>query len=393
MKVCPKCQASFAEGFVYCPRDAELLVRYDLRVHMRRPTAAEFNFLLTTESLWQRLTCELRAALPELRRDPRRYLAALWRGEDSSRRRKQMLQVGVALAVIGYTAIVTALLLLGLSRSTTAEQLVADKLLITDGQAEPIKLIWPVSRTAKSEFTRARNGQLGGSLAQPRRPQGGGSGGDKQKLPASSGVLPHARLDPQFKLPDPAPPKIKGATLVSTPTIVADPQTLFFVKGQLGLPDAPPAPPSKGPGKGGGLGNDDGTGVGRHGHGAGFGQGDQFNTGGGQKPIIGGGPASGPGNQPDVRRATAYLRPTILYKEKAKYTEEARQLNIQGLVVLLATFNVNGQITDIRVVRGLPGGLTEEALQAAKRIRFQPANENGVPVMVRAQLEYNFTLY
>src|SRR5262245_29191065 len=98
MKVCPKCQASFAEGFVYCPRDAELLVRYDLRSHWRTTQTEEFNFLLVTESLWQRLGRELCVALLELRRDPRRYLATLWRGESSSRRRKQMLQVGVALA-------------------------------------------------------------------------------------------------------------------------------------------------------------------------------------------------------------------------------------------------------------------------------------------------------
>ena len=91
--------------------------------------------------------------------------------------------------------------------------------------------------------------------------------------------------------------------------------------------------------------------------------------------------------------ADARLRPTILYREKARYTEEARQQKVQGAVVLLATFTAGGQIADIRVVRGQPFGLTEEAIQAAKRIRFQPASENGVPVTVRAHLEYNFALY
>ena len=91
--------------------------------------------------------------------------------------------------------------------------------------------------------------------------------------------------------------------------------------------------------------------------------------------------------------ANQRLRPTILYKEKAKYTEEARQQKVQGIVVLLATFYANGQLGEIRVIRGLPNGLTEEAIQAAMRIRFQPAHENGVPVTVRAQLEFNFALY
>ena len=109
--------------------------------------------------------------------------------------------------------------------------------------------------------------------------------------------------------------------------------------------------------------------------------------------MIGGQTTTGSDREQDVRKMTAHLRPTILYKEKAKYTEEARVLKVQGLVVLMATFNANGQITEIRVVRGLPSGLTEEAIQAARRIRFQPAYENGMPVTVRAQLEYHFTLY
>jgi TonB family protein len=82
-----------------------------------------------------------------------------------------------------------------------------------------------------------------------------------------------------------------------------------------------------------------------------------------------------------------------VYKEKARYTEEARQQQIQGTVILRATFSADGRITDIRVVRGLPNGLTENAIVAAQRIRFQPALNNGVPITVRASLEFNFTLY
>src|SRR6185295_10475341 len=110
MKVCPKCQASFAEGFVYCPRDAELLVRYDLRAHWRTTETDGFKFLLTVEPLWRRLGRELYAAVIELRRDPCRYLATLLRGAGGSQRRRQRLQMGMALAVIGYTFVVTALL-------------------------------------------------------------------------------------------------------------------------------------------------------------------------------------------------------------------------------------------------------------------------------------------
>ncbi len=90
---------------------------------------------------------------------------------------------------------------------------------------------------------------------------------------------------------------------------------------------------------------------------------------------------------------TASLRPTILYRERAKYTEEARANKIQGAVVLQLTYTADGRITDIKVVRGLPDGLTESAIESAKKIRFQPAMKNGQPVNVRGNVEFNFTLY
>jgi hypothetical protein len=41
----------------------------------------------------------------------------------------------------------------------------------------------------------------------------------------------------------------------------------------------------------------------------------------------------------------------------------------------------------------LPDGLTEKAIEAAKKIRFNPAVKNGAPVSVRGQLEFSFNLY
>ena len=94
-----------------------------------------------------------------------------------------------------------------------------------------------------------------------------------------------------------------------------------------------------------------------------------------------------------IEPMTASLRPTIIYRESAKYTEEARQNKVQGTVALQVVFHVSGAITEIRVVRGLPHGLTEEAIVAAKKIRFNPAERNGVPVSVRGILEFSFNLY
>jgi TonB family protein len=94
-----------------------------------------------------------------------------------------------------------------------------------------------------------------------------------------------------------------------------------------------------------------------------------------------------------VRQMSASVRPTILYKEKAEYTPEARANKIQGSVVLNVLFTIDGQVTEIRVVRGLPDGLTEKAIEAARRTRFQPAvDNNGAPVNVRGNIEFAFQL-
>jgi TonB family protein len=104
-------------------------------------------------------------------------------------------------------------------------------------------------------------------------------------------------------------------------------------------------------------------------------------------------PASSPNNKPAIDPMTKDLRPTILYREKAKYTEIARINLSQGTVVLSVIFDVSGVIQNIRVIRGLPDGLTHKAIEAARKIRFNPAIRNGEPVSVRGSLEFTFNLY
>ena len=58
-----------------------------------------------------------------------------------------------------------------------------------------------------------------------------------------------------------------------------------------------------------------------------------------------------------------------------------------------AVFSENGYVTDITVVRGLKDGLDENAIEAARNIRFFPAEKDGQRVSQRMLLEYNFDLY
>jgi bla regulator protein blaR1 len=93
-----------------------------------------------------------------------------------------------------------------------------------------------------------------------------------------------------------------------------------------------------------------------------------------------------------VHAISSSLRPTITYKEEARYTKEASDRNIYGTVILNVLFGADGKIGAIRVVSGLPYGLTESAIVATRAIRFEPAMKEGKPVSVRGALELSFSM-
>jgi TonB family protein len=378
MKVCPRCSQSFADGFTFCPKDAARLEKYDLRARVHRED--EFHFLLEPESLLSRLKRELVSACGELRVNPRGFMRGLLRGEGTTRQRKRMLQAGLVSGLIVYASVFLAVSLIGFLKLSLSDHRVVA---ISDPYPlnEVTLLIPPVNTKTERATTQAKSGSgsLGGSLSQPKRSKGGGGGNDQGRT--SRGVPPRASLDQQLAQPDPTPPLIPHSTLIIRPTVIADPNSLRYLKGPVGMLDSPPeAPPSRGSGPGTGIGS---------GKGPGYGQGERGGIGGG--PFgIGGGP-SGSGGVPIM---TDKMKPTILYREKAKYTEEARQNKVQGTVMLTVVFGADGRIRDIRTIHGLPHGLTETSIEAAQKIRFQPAvDKYGKPASVRATLEYNFALY
>lgn len=83
----------------------------------------------------------------------------------------------------------------------------------------------------------------------------------------------------------------------------------------------------------------------------------------------------------------------LAMKPEPMYTRQAKQRGIEGTVVLKVVFAANGSITNIRTVSGLSAGLTENAIDAARKIKFIPAVKDGKYVSMWYQLEYNFNLY
>jgi TonB family protein len=82
----------------------------------------------------------------------------------------------------------------------------------------------------------------------------------------------------------------------------------------------------------------------------------------------------------------------ITFKPNPAYTDEARQLKLEGEVLLEVMFGANGQLRVNRVVRGLGHGLDEAAVAAANKIRFKAALRDGQPVDSTAIVHVVFQL-
>jgi TonB family protein len=257
----------------------------------------------------------------------------------------------------------------------------------------------PNEQPTPDEGTAGLNkGKGGGSKPKQEKPGGGGGGGREEQKPASFGKTPQASLTvPQVVAPDPHPPAIKNPVLPVAATVVADPLLVPPDARNLayGDPKSKSTDPSSGPGTGNGIGTGKGGGIGP-GEGGGIGPGRGGNIGGGDYHEGGGG-AGGGGGGTDYNKIFSgkdvSSKARVLSKPEPQYTEEARKNQVTGTVVLRAVFTSGGQVTNIRAVSGLPNGLTERAIAAARQIKFIPATKDGRAVSMYIQLEYNFNLY
>jgi TonB family protein len=82
----------------------------------------------------------------------------------------------------------------------------------------------------------------------------------------------------------------------------------------------------------------------------------------------------------------------VVSKPDPTYTIDARRNALAGKVVIRAVLAANGDVVDIRVLQGLPLGLSDSAMDAAKQIRFIPALKDGQYVSMTIELEYEFNL-
>lgn len=223
-------------------------------------------------------------------------------------------------------------------------------------------------------------------LVSPGPGGGGGGGGLKMKTPPPkaqrkgiqkiSSPIPARKLPPPMR-PEPKPPeppkpleaKQLPPVMAPIPTKPAETQDTEGL-----LAKSAETKPSQGSGSGGGVGSGQGTGLGP-GDGTGVGEG----SGGG----YGGGP---------YRPGSGVEPPRLLREVRADYTDEARRANIEGEVELEIVVRRDGTVGDVRLIRGLRGGLNERAMNAVRQWRFAPGRMKGTPVDVVVQVGVEFRL-
>jgi TonB family protein len=84
--------------------------------------------------------------------------------------------------------------------------------------------------------------------------------------------------------------------------------------------------------------------------------------------------------------------PVAIVHVEPVYPEEARLQRISGIVILGTVIDHTGAVKDIKVLKGLPNGLSEAAVDAVKQWVFKPATVNGEAVDVLFNITINFKL-
>jgi TonB family protein len=101
---------------------------------------------------------------------------------------------------------------------------------------------------------------------------------------------------------------------------------------------------------------------------------------------------AGPARQPAAVRQPVAEPLEILFKPRPSYTEEARRAHLEGDIVLEVLFTGSGNLRVLRVVRSLGYGLEQKAIDAAAKIRFRPAAEDGHPIDTVAMVRISFQM-
>ena len=222
--------------------------------------------------------------------------------------------------------------------------------------------------------TTVKPASLTSELTYPLAGHGGGGSGDHSAVQVSKGT------PPKFSDQQVTPPAIVVRNLEPKlpvdSTALGPPDIKLPQSNHIGdLISSNIVMPSNGTGGGGAAGDGSGPGLGS-----------------GKGPGVGSGSNGGYGGEP-FRPSTSVIAPRAIYNPEPEYSDEARRVKHQGVVVLSLVVDSQGQARNIRVARSLGMGLDEKAIDAVKKWRFAPGTKDGLPVAVQVNVEVNFRLY
>ncbi len=95
---------------------------------------------------------------------------------------------------------------------------------------------------------------------------------------------------------------------------------------------------------------------------------------------------------PVYRAGNGVSKPILAKKVEPAYSEIARKLRAEGVVVLYAVIRPDGTAENFRVVSSLGYELDEKAIEAVRKWRFDPGVKDGKAVTVAATFEVRFRL-
>lgn len=110
--------------------------------------------------------------------------------------------------------------------------------------------------------------------------------------------------------------------------------------------------------------------------------------------LVAGIPEAPPAVEPEGPRIVEgdVSAPDKIFAPQPEYTHAALVARIEGSVVVQATIDEQGKVVAVKVLQGLPMGLTEAAVDKVRQWRFRPAMLRGQPVSVYYNLTVTFRL-
>lgn len=106
------------------------------------------------------------------------------------------------------------------------------------------------------------------------------------------------------------------------------------------------------------------------------------------------GEAQANGDKQTLTGKEVTVRARIKSKPQPIYPYGARRRGVQGEVKLRIILGSDGRVRDeMEVLEGLPYGVTDEAIKAARQIKFEPARKDGRPVSQYVTVIYHFNIY